>query len=258
MSDLSITEAQKLIQEYKSIIRLLQDKTAEFKEILNKENLNAKDFNNLLNKLQQIKEEFENSSFSVLQKENELFNNLNSIVTKINELSKFLNTLTDKKSNLEKEIKKEYEATLMHIGEVLNVELGKIKKKTEKNVFDLKTVYTTLNAEIKDLHEETKEISSKYRKLLKSSLNAFKKQIEEDYEELRGKTFFQRWGAVIIALGIGFLIGSGTVLVKFRKGISFDFKYADTCRINNRTYKCYIIPNKNFLYIGDKYSALKR
>jgi hypothetical protein len=66
--------------------------------------------------------------------------------------------------------------------------------------------------------------------------------------KLLKKLFFQRWGAVFIALGIGILIGITIIFALMKDDILFSLKYSNTCYYdNNQTYKCYIIPKSSGL-----------
>jgi len=194
-----------------------------YQEILNTQALSEKELkelSKLINSLQETKEEFENSSFSVLKKNTELFNNSNSILQKIEKLSIFLENLEDEikkeKLTFNDEIKQKMQNMLKSVETDLNslkLLISNKKADFEKEFNAIKKLYSDNNAKLSSLTQETEKIGQEYSKTLKSSLNSFKKQIEEYKEEfeneIKKKTFFQRWGAVIIALSIGFLAGAG-------------------------------------------------
>jgi len=188
-----------------------------YQEILNTQGLTEKELKALkylIDKLQETKEEFENSSFSVLGKNNELFNKSNTILQKIEKLSIFLDNLESEikkeKITFDKDIKQKMENMLKSVES--NLDLIKLKLKNrqsdlERNFKQIETLYNDNNAKLSDLSKETEKIGQEYQETLKSSLNSFKRQIEEYKEEfeneIKKKTLLARWGAVAGAFAIG-------------------------------------------------------
>ena len=194
-----------------------------YQEILNTQGLTEKELkelSKLINSLQETKEEFSNSSFTLLKKNTELFNNSNSILQNIKNLSNMLNNLENsikkEKLTFNDEIKQKMQNMLKSVETDLNslkLTISSKKRDFEREFNNLQKLYTNNNKKLNDLNEKTKEISNNYTNTLESSLNGFKKQItqykEEFEDEIKQKTLFARWGAVIIALVVGILIGGG-------------------------------------------------
>ena len=219
----------------------------EIKELQNAENLN-------IDKIQKTKEEFENSSFSILRKNTELFNKSDNILQNMQKLSNILekleNSLNKEKITFDKEIKQKFDNlqnSLKSSINSLNFQISTEKTKIEKEFKNFKeTIENELNNTKKVIlreNDKLDEIHKQYKKKLEKSLNSFKEKIDEYEDEIEKKTFFQRWGAVFVALGIGLIAGILIVFLKFKDDIIFSAKYSDTCYYdNNSTYQCYVLP----------------
>ncbi len=191
MSDLTLEQAQKLIQEYKSIIRLLENKTAEFKQILEKENKNSKELDNLLDKIQKTKEEFENSSFSVLQKNNELFSKSDTILQNIQKLSNMLLQLEDKiekeKITFDKEIKQKFNNLQDFLKSSIDIIYSKIsteKTKIEKEFKNFKETTEYIKIELLQENEKLNKTFSNTKNKVSTIIEDFNSFIEDKKNKL--------------------------------------------------------------------------
>ena len=224
MSDLSLTQAQQLIQEYKAIIRLIEEKTKEFQNILDKENINSKELEKILDQINETKEEFDSSSFAILKKNKELFDKSVTILQKIDKMSNMLSHLEKQiekeKVNFDKDIKQKFDNLLSSLKSSissLNTQISTEKSKTEK---EFKSFRENIGNELQNTKKvisreenELKAIRKQYEEKLENSLNSFKEKIDEYDEEIAKKTFFQRWGAVIGAFAFGVAISSAFLLI---------------------------------------------
>ncbi len=196
----------------------------------------------LIDKLQETKEEFENSSFVVLKKNTELFKKTDNILHNIQKLSNMLlqleNKIEKEKINFDKDIKEK----LKNLDkELTNAHISLQRKKD----YILDVVLNITN-KFKNLEKDLEKINEKYQEAVVKNINEFNNQLEEYVnefeEEIKQKTFFARWGAVFIALGVGLIAGILIVFVKFKDDIIFSAKYSNTCYINKKYRKCYIVP----------------
>jgi len=237
-----------------------------YQEILNTQALSEKELQNLailIKKLQEVKEELDNSSFTILNKNTQLVKKSQTILTQIENLSNVLeklkNKLNDEKINFDKEIKQKFDNLIESLNSSINsltFQISDEKNKTEK---EFRNFRETIENELKNTKkvisrekEELETLRRNYEKKLESSLNDFKKTLNEYDAEIEHKTFFKKWGAVFIALGIGILIGITILFARFREDILFSLKYSNICYYdNNQTYQCYIIPrNSNVVTIS--------
>ena len=208
----------------------------------------------LIDRLQETKEEFENSSSAVLEKNTELFNKSDNILQNMQKLSNILekleNSLNKEKITFDKEIKQKFNNLQDFLKSSIDIIYSKISTEKTKSEREFQNFKETIENQLKDTKKvisresnELDEIRKQYKKKLEKSLNSFKEKIDEYEDEIEEKTFFQRWGAVFVALCVGILLGAGLILLKFKDDIIFSAKYSDTCYYdNNTTYKCYVLP----------------
>ena len=194
-----------------------------YQEILNTQALSEKELKALkylIDKLQETKEEFENSSFSVLEKNNELFNQSNTILQNIKNLSNMLNNLEDElkkeKMTFDEDIKQKIKNLVKNVEDdlkSLEYHIQGSKRFIDEEFNQFFELCITNNKKLEETKKEIEKITQEYQDTLNNSLNNSKLQITRYKEELENqvkkKTFFARWGAVIIALSIGFLAGAG-------------------------------------------------
>ena len=202
MADLSLEQAQRLIQEYKSIIRLLESKTADFSN-------KAKKFDEFLSKLEKL----ENSNFSAVESITKLYDitdtflknldasnqkfdsnvtNLNKIVESANEKiqntiknsAKFVDT-TSIKSEIESQLN-EFKKEIADAIKGEKNELDKLNDKLKNNVSGLK--YT--NEEIYSAVNKMKDTAE--------NLNETKENLNDEIKKVNFKlTFFV---AIVVAI----------------------------------------------------------
>jgi len=213
--DISTGNVEDILAVLDILVADLSNTKDEIKEL---ENSESQKLEKLIKALQKAKEEFSNSSFTLLEKNTKLFNKSTNILTKIDKLSIFLenleNSIKKEKLTFDNEIKQKMQNMLKNVETNLNslkLTISNKKADFEREFKQIEKLYSDNNAKLSSLTQETKKIGQEYQETLKNSLNGFKKQIEEykkEFEdEIKQKTFFQRWGAVTGAVTGAFSIG---------------------------------------------------